>query len=65
VLIDNDFSGKEGETLPVISDDKVEEVSNRYIELYEGIIGNNFVKRNTSNLYDDIENNIINFLKKI
>ncbi len=65
MLIDNDFSGKEGETLPVISDDKVEEVSNRYIELYEGIIGNNFVKRNTSNLYDDIENNIINFLKKI
>ena len=64
-LIDNDFSGKEGETLPVISNDKVQEVSNRYIELYEGIIGNNFVKRNTSNLYDDIENNIINFLKKI
>ena len=51
-LIDNDFSGKEGETLPAISDDKVQEVSNRYIELYEGIIGNNFVKRNTSNLYD-------------
>ena len=64
-LIDNDFSGKEGETLPAISDDKVQDVSNRYIELYEGIIGNNFVKRNTSNLYDDIENNIINFLKKI
>ena len=64
-LIENDFSGKEGETLPAISDDKVQEVSNRYIELYEGIIGNNFVKRNTSNLYDDIENNIINFLKKI
>ena len=64
-LIDNDFSGKEGETLPAISDDKVQEVSNRYIELYEGIIGNNFVKRNTSNLYDDIEKNIINFLKKI
>ena len=64
-LIDNHFSGKEGETLPLISDDKVQEVSNRYIELYEGIIGNNFVKRNTSNLYDDIENNIINFLKKI
>ena len=64
-LIDNDFSGKEGETLPAISDDKVQEVSNRYIELYEGIIGNNFVKRNTSNLYDDIENNIINFLIKI
>ena len=64
-LIDNDFSGKGGETLPAISDDKVQEVSNRYIELYEGIIGNNFVKRNTSNLYDDIENNIINFLKKI
>ena len=64
-LIDNDFSGKEGETLPAISNDKVQEVSNRYIELSEGIIGNNFVKRNTSNLYDDIENNIINFLKKI
>ena len=43
-LIDNHFSGKEGETLAAISDDKVQEVSNRYIELYEGIIGNNFVK---------------------
>lgn len=64
-LIENGFSGKEGQILPNITDDTVLEVSNRYIELYEGITGGDFVKRETSNLYNDIEINIINFLKDI
>jgi len=64
-LIENGFSGKEGQILPNITDDTVLEVSNRYIELYEGITGSDFVKRETSNLYNDIEINIINFLKDI
>lgn len=64
-LIENGFSGKEGQILPNITDDTVLEVSKRYIELYEGITGSDFVKRETSNLYNDIEINIINFLKDI
>ena len=52
-LIENGFSGKEGQILPNITDDTVLEVSNRYIELYEGITGSDFVKRETSNLYND------------
>ena len=64
-LIEKGFSGKEGQTLPDITNDTVLEVSNRYIELYEGITGNEFIKRKTNNIYNDIENNILNFLKDI
>ena len=62
-LIENGFSGKEGQTLPDITNDKVLNVSNRYIELYEGITGDKFIKRKTNNIYNDIESNILNFLK--
>ncbi len=64
-LIENGFSGKEGQTLPEITNETVIDVSNRYIELYEGVTGNNFVKRDTENIYNDIESNILTFLKKI
>ena len=64
-LIENGFSGKEGQTLPEITNETVVDVSNRYIELYEGLTGNNFVKRDTENIYDDIESNILSFLKNI
>ena len=64
-LIENGFSGKEGQTLPDITNDTVLDVSNRYIELYEGITGDKFIKRKTNNIYNDIENNILNFLKDI
>ena len=64
-LIEKGFSGKEGQTLPDITNNTVLEVSNRYIELYEGISGNEFIKRKTNNIYNDIENNILNFLKDI
>ena len=63
-LIENNFSGKKGQILPDITYETIIEVSNRYIELYEGITGNKFLKRNTSNIYKDIEVNILNFLKK-
>jgi len=64
-LIEKGFSGKEGQTLPEITNETVIDVSNRYIELYEGLTGNNFVKRDTENIYDDIESNILSFLKNI
>jgi len=64
-LIENGFSGKEGQTLPNITKDTVIDVSNRYIELFEGITGDKFIRRKTNNIYNDIESNILNFLKGI
>lgn len=43
-LIENNFQGKEGQQVPEISDTKIEEISNRYIELYEKITGEAFQK---------------------
>lgn len=42
-LIENNFMGKEGQTVPVMSDDWIEVISKRYIELYEKIIGEKFI----------------------
>jgi phosphoribosylaminoimidazole-succinocarboxamide synthase len=42
-LIENDFMGKEGQTVPVMSDEWVDVISKRYIELYEKVIGEKFV----------------------
>ena len=55
-LMDNGFMGKEGESIPKISDDKVEEISNRYIELYEHITGKSFspILLNEQTVYDAI-----------
>ena len=64
-LIEKGFSGKEGQTLPEITNETVIDVSNRYIELYEGLTGNDFVKRDTKKIYNDIESNILSFLKNI
>ena len=58
-LIQNDFQGKEGQDLPEISNDVVMNVSNRYIELFDKIIGTNFKPRNTNDIISELENNII------
>jgi phosphoribosylaminoimidazole-succinocarboxamide synthase len=47
-LIANDFMGKEGQTVPVMSDEWVNTISQRYIELYEKVIGKNFVAEKLS-----------------
>jgi len=57
-LISNDFQGLEGQSIPLMSDEYVSTVSNRYIELYENITGEKFIKRNTENMLNDIESNI-------
>ena len=64
-LIDNGFQGKEGQTVPVMNDEWVEEISNRYIELYEKVTGKAFIKTNYSSILTDIENSIKNELKKL
>nr|BFF40727.1 phosphoribosylaminoimidazolesuccinocarboxamide synthase [Tenacibaculum mesophilum] len=62
-LIENGFQGKEGQGIPEMSDEKVIEISNRYIELYEQITGETFVKANTENVLERIEKNVKTFLQ--
>ncbi|CAA0217903.1 phosphoribosylaminoimidazolesuccinocarboxamide synthase [Tenacibaculum maritimum] len=61
-LIENGFQGKEGQQIPEMSDEKINEISNRYIELYEQITGEKFVKANTEEVLHRIEKNVVNFL---
>lgn len=63
-LIANDFQGKEGQTIPEMSDEYINSVSERYIELYENIIGEPFVKADISQIHERIEQNVLDFLKK-
>lgn len=57
-LIQNNFQGLEGQTVPEMSDDYIETVSERYIELYENITGDTFVKADVSNIQSRIEENV-------
>lgn len=61
-LIENGFQGKEGQKVPEMTDEIVASISDRYIELYEQVIGEKFIKQNTDNILTRIENNIINSL---
>ncbi|WP_373522643.1 phosphoribosylaminoimidazolesuccinocarboxamide synthase [Aquiflexum sp.] len=58
-LIANGFQGKEGQKVPVMPDEFVEEISGRYIELYEKIIGEEFVKSTFEDLEGSIEKAIL------
>ena len=62
-LIENGFQGLEGQQIPKMSDAKISEISNRYIELYEQITGEAFVKATTDNVMHRIEKNVLQFLK--
>ena len=61
-LIENGFQGKEGQAIPEMSDEKILEISDRYIELFENITGQKFQKADTSNLLKRIEKNVTNYL---
>ncbi len=61
-LIENGFQGKDGQQIPEMSDEKIIEISNRYIELYEQITGETFVKAATDNVLNRIEKNVNSFL---
>lgn len=63
-LISNGFQGKDGQQIPEMTDEYIETVSERYIELYENIIGEKFEKADVSNIQERIENNVIAFLNK-
>lgn len=63
-LIENGFQGKEGQQIPEMSDAWMNEISERYIELYEKIVGEKFIKQNSENIVDRVEKNILSFFKK-
>ncbi len=63
-LIANHFQGKEGQQLPVMTDAKAAEISERYIELYERITGERFIKSDTSNILQRIEQHVTGFLNR-
>ncbi len=64
-LIENNFQGLEGQSVPVMSDEIVNSVSERYIELYEKIRGKKFVKADNENIAERVEGNVLRSLEKI
>jgi phosphoribosylaminoimidazole-succinocarboxamide synthase len=62
-LMANGFQGKDGQTIPVMDDEFVNLVSERYIELYENITGQKFERADVSNVIARVENNITKFLE--
>ena len=64
-LMANGFQGKEGQKVPEMTDEFVNQVSERYIELYENITGEKFVRADISNVPERIEKNCKAFLKTL
>jgi phosphoribosylaminoimidazole-succinocarboxamide synthase len=61
-LIENGFQGQEGQQIPNMTDEYIETVSERYIELYENILGEKFVKADISNINERIGKNVLEYL---
>ena len=64
-LMENGFQGLEGQTMPNMPDEFVQTITDRYIELYERISGNTFVKSETSDIANRIQSNVENYLNKL
>lgn len=64
-LIDHDFMGKAGQTVPEMTDEYCQSVSNRYIELYEHIVGSKFVPADDAGIATRIEKNVNNYLASL
>ena len=63
-LIENGFQGKEGQEIPNMTDEYIQTVSDRYIELFENILGEKFIKADISNINYRIEKNVVDYLSK-
>lgn len=64
-LIENGFQGLKGQVIPEMSDEKILEISNRYIELYENITGAKFQKAETDDIDKRIDSNVTSYLKTL
>tara|TARA_Y100000746_G_C15463225_1_gene432488 strand:- start:125 stop:1066 length:942 start_codon:yes stop_codon:yes gene_type:complete len=61
-LIENGFQGKEGQQIPYMSPEHITSISERYIELYEHILGEKFIREDVSNIISRVESNILSYL---
>ncbi|SNR77570.1 phosphoribosylaminoimidazolesuccinocarboxamide synthase [Flavobacterium sp. ov086] len=61
-LIENGFQGQEGQQIPDMTEAYIESVSERYIELFENILGEKFVKADIANIDQRIEKNVVEYL---
>ncbi|MFT3739292.1 MAG: phosphoribosylaminoimidazolesuccinocarboxamide synthase [Breznakibacter sp.] len=64
-LIENGFQGKEGQTVPHMNEDRVSQISERYIELFENITGDKFMKADISSVKNRIETNVLAAFKML
>lgn len=64
-LIENGFQGKDGQKVPEMDFELVESISNRYIELYEHITGESFIRSDSPEIYKRVEKNIIESLNRL
>ena len=64
-LISSGFQGLEGQKVPFMSEQYIKSVSDRYIELYENITGENFIKADTTNIDQRIKENVLNYLDRM
>lgn len=64
-LIENNFMGKEGQQIPPMTDEKVKEISERYIELYENIMGEKFVKISYEKIIEKIEQAVLSSIERV
>lgn len=64
-LMDNNFQGRTGDVLPEIPDSFIEEISDRYIELYEHITGDKFAKADVSEVINRVEKNVNDYLNSL
>ena len=64
-LIENGFQGNPGQQVPTMTDEYVNQVSDRYIELYENITGETFQKADAMNIPQRIEKNVMDWLTKM
>lgn len=62
-LMENGFQGLEGQNIPEMTPEIINQISERYIELYENIVGEKFIRHDTDNLLDRIETNLSSWLK--
>ncbi|MFA6806199.1 MAG: phosphoribosylaminoimidazolesuccinocarboxamide synthase [Bacteroidales bacterium] len=62
-LMQNGFQGLEGQEIPEMTPEIINQISERYIELYESIVGEKFQRKETDNLLERIETNVSNWLK--
>ena len=64
-LMENGFQGQEGQAVPEMTPEIISQISERYIELYENIVGEKFVRNEAENVQERIENNLKNWLTSV